>query len=548
MITGRDVNPDPSSIESFSIAQNWIRTCHHEHSACYRPISAYPTRLIDVLSRPDPFLVETMDGRGSYMTLSHRWGTQETTATTTVMKYTANKLKIPYLKLPKTFQDAIYIARRLGAQYLWIDSFCILQDSKEDWQRECAKMCDYYRNSWLTLSALGFSNSSAGMLKTRERSSEAHIKISAEDNLYCRQPMGYCFTDQELCRGGWVFQERLLSNRILHYGSSQMFWECSTYSARESISRSYSTSSDTDKYAGPGDPTGRRGLEFDQIELKRIVSTPPLSSLTKEEIFRKWRHVIDYYSQLPLTKESDKLPAVMGLRQLFEEALVIAGISPTYLMGVWKEHVNSLLWMGGGSYQNALTSPGIARAPSWSWASTNSTVWWESFLNSRLSFAVPSASDALILDAYVAPHSDMGIQISPPWISIRGLTSKVFYRLEGRWGGKVSCDVEDANGGLLGRGYCNEHRFFYGFDPVKREQNPAVDCCPRPCAALRISERRRLGKEELVLHFLLIERREEGNTWIWVASCNTDLIGYSDNPKLVTGLFQGSNLEDIILL
>jgi hypothetical protein len=31
-----------------------------------------------------------------------------------------------------TFRDAIYITRRLGVRYLWIDALCIIQDSTED--------------------------------------------------------------------------------------------------------------------------------------------------------------------------------------------------------------------------------------------------------------------------------------------------------------------------------------------------------------------------------------------------------------------------------
>ena len=28
--------------------------------------------------------------------------------------------------------------------------------------------------------------------------------------------------------GGWIHQERLLARRTLHFGASQMFWECKT--------------------------------------------------------------------------------------------------------------------------------------------------------------------------------------------------------------------------------------------------------------------------------------------------------------------------------
>jgi hypothetical protein len=39
-------------------------------------------------------------------------------------------------QLSKTFRDAVQVTRRLGLQYLGIDSLCIVQDDEEDWQRE----------------------------------------------------------------------------------------------------------------------------------------------------------------------------------------------------------------------------------------------------------------------------------------------------------------------------------------------------------------------------------------------------------------------------
>ncbi|KAF8864313.1 heterokaryon incompatibility, partial [Acephala macrosclerotiorum] len=52
-----------------------------------------------------------------------------------------------------TFQYAIEITRFLGLKYIWIDSLCILQDYKEDWVEESAKMGIYYSSSWLTIGA-----------------------------------------------------------------------------------------------------------------------------------------------------------------------------------------------------------------------------------------------------------------------------------------------------------------------------------------------------------------------------------------------------------
>jgi hypothetical protein len=43
---------------------------------------------------------------------------------------------IPFVELPKTFQDAIVVTRGLGIKYIWIDSLCICRDDKADWERE----------------------------------------------------------------------------------------------------------------------------------------------------------------------------------------------------------------------------------------------------------------------------------------------------------------------------------------------------------------------------------------------------------------------------
>ena len=53
--------------------------------------------------------------------------------------------------MPALFQDAIITTWKLGIQYLWIDSLCIIQNSKEDWEAESAKMGSVYRNAYCTI-------------------------------------------------------------------------------------------------------------------------------------------------------------------------------------------------------------------------------------------------------------------------------------------------------------------------------------------------------------------------------------------------------------
>jgi hypothetical protein len=40
------------------------------------------------------------------------------------------------------FHDAITVCKRLSIQYLWVNTFCIIQDDEFDWLREASKMKD----------------------------------------------------------------------------------------------------------------------------------------------------------------------------------------------------------------------------------------------------------------------------------------------------------------------------------------------------------------------------------------------------------------------
>lgn len=69
--------------------------------------------------------------QGLYVTLSHCWG-GATFAKLTEDKIDEFKQGILIKDLPKTFEDAIRFARRLGnrpgqVRYIWIDSLCIIQ-------------------------------------------------------------------------------------------------------------------------------------------------------------------------------------------------------------------------------------------------------------------------------------------------------------------------------------------------------------------------------------------------------------------------------------
>jgi hypothetical protein len=107
----------------------------------------YPSRLIDVHAFFHSSDVQLVDNDGSskhYITLSYCWG-KSRTFTTTSRSLRLRKARIHFESLPRTFKDAVQIARELEVRFLWIDALCIIQDDQLDWQRESAKMGAIYR-------------------------------------------------------------------------------------------------------------------------------------------------------------------------------------------------------------------------------------------------------------------------------------------------------------------------------------------------------------------------------------------------------------------
>lgn len=100
---------------------------------------------------------------------------------TTSATIAQRKKAIPFSQLPRTFQEATSIIRRLGFRYLWIDSLCIIQDDEADWQRESAQMADIYAKAALTVAASGSQDSKGGCFRTTpELSGSSSWEIAVE--------------------------------------------------------------------------------------------------------------------------------------------------------------------------------------------------------------------------------------------------------------------------------------------------------------------------------------------------------------------------------
>lgn len=126
-------------------------------------------------------------------------------------------------------------------------------------------------------------------------------------------------TSSPLNLRAWVCQERLLSPRVLHFTSHQLFWECGQLSASEDwpdgvppravpkINPNYP------KYILPHDD---HGLKHAFSALVRADT-----SIDKATALTIWAKVVKLYTRAPLTFFTDKLIAISGIAARFQPHL-----------------------------------------------------------------------------------------------------------------------------------------------------------------------------------------------------------------------------------
>jgi hypothetical protein len=227
------------------LIKTWLRECD-SHATCQTQASKNegvnaPTRLLEV--GHNIRLVDASSIRSRpYVALSHCWGPlkPEEKFCTYQENIEVFRRTIPFDDLPKTFQDAVTVTRGIGISYLWIDSLCIIQNDKEEWKKESAKMQYVFSGAHCTLSVNSARSSLEGFLTPRVPRTCVPLPISDSRRLYVCPSIDDFHRDVDqsnLHTRGWVLQERALSRRFIHYTSTQVYWECGAGVQCESLAK-----------------------------------------------------------------------------------------------------------------------------------------------------------------------------------------------------------------------------------------------------------------------------------------------------------------------
>lgn len=353
------------------------------------PISiSSPALVLDVSfhtdSKSDTIRLHRVQGQNiKYAALSYTWGGDQLHATTlsNISKYLHG---IEVSSLPRTIQDAVYVARQLHIQHLWVDSMCIIQDSKEHKMAEIGKMKDIYYNAHLTISASSAHSCDEGFLHVREPIPNTFVlPFCGTDNaigsislrvLDDPSDERYRFPIEPINERAWTFQEAFLSHRILFYSRFQVFWGCAVYWGQDggNTKRDCYFAIACNRYSMDSlvGVLARFGFETpeNQITSKSVPSLQECSIRTAKDLgLDDWMSVVQEYSSKQLTYPADKLPALSGIASFFSDTW-----NADYLAGLWPQNFREqLCWSTQVSMYGCSIRPPSWRAPSWSFLSVD---------------------------------------------------------------------------------------------------------------------------------------------------------------------------------
>ena len=389
----------------------WIDECNKNHPECSSyshpgtvQTHGFPTRLIDAC--PEDGIVRlvpsTTKGTGKvYLTLSHRWTSGMVTTTQRSLK--SHLTSLPFKRLSPCFKDAIKTTRQLGFQYLWIDALCIVQDSPSEMQDECMHMKDIYRNCAVMLAADCVENPNNGLYSIRPESQRTSMPFRDTNGQHASQwilsnrPLDTFGSDVihgVLSSRGWTLQERILAPKILHFGYSQLHWECRTSIWWEKPDFKY-------EFYTPGvlDEAQDMMTAITRKKLK-TASSRDIAGISKGcTCYTPWYDLVSAYSYRQLTLLGDRLTAILGLADLFADI-----VQDQFLWGLRRQDLPAgLLW--AVQAKDHLTR---LAAPSWSWGSIEgevtfhipSTKWGRPLRG----FLQTTCKDIVIEDSVIVPR------------------------------------------------------------------------------------------------------------------------------------------------
>ncbi|KXH63684.1 hypothetical protein CSAL01_02405 [Colletotrichum salicis] len=287
-------------------------------------------------------LVERVTKRSNYIALSHRWMEASKMPRCVSTNIKSLKKNIPWSALTRNFQDAIVFIKELASWY--------------------AKGHPDHETEY-------------------EMAGREHVIKQKSP----RPP-----SRLDLMTRGWVMQERLLSRRFVVFAPNEVMWECYEGSQCEcgrlsgmtgqlnlkeekGVMSQYNHTSYRYYDSKRADDPNYSFLPM-PLKMAYYASLDDKGEHAARNLRNWWRRLVERYTTLDLTQESDRLPAIMGLaiqygRRTGQEM-------EGYLAGIWRKSLPlDLLWHKENPSTESTSEYSKNKGPtSWSWASCRGQV------------------------------------------------------------------------------------------------------------------------------------------------------------------------------
>ncbi|KAF7937668.1 uncharacterized protein EAE98_001982 [Botrytis deweyae] len=289
-----------------SLVREWIRQCDDNHADSN--LNCLPR---DGISLQGFTVIDCKDGRNilvpgttcmEYVTLSYVWGSE-------VSEGPDQFGKLPST-LPNLITDVIKVVIALGYRYLWIDRYCVPQDHSSDIKSLLIKNMDkIYSQSTLTIIATTAKCPSEGLpgISKPRIAVQKSLQMNSIHLVQWVSNIQYEINNSVWNTRGWTYQEALLSRRRLVFTETQCYFQCDAggiLSGRgggrmESIDYDLTTERD----------------EYKRFRIPMIFRPRPKHGIGWE--ITLFSNMVSEYTKRQLSKDSDVLPAFLGILGMF---------------------------------------------------------------------------------------------------------------------------------------------------------------------------------------------------------------------------------------
>ncbi|CAI6089423.1 unnamed protein product, partial [Clonostachys chloroleuca] len=218
-----------------------------------------------------------------YCTLTYAYQVDDTEVTPSTIRQLQ-----PLSILPQTYQDAFIVVEML--------------DSKLSLEQLTIKNRDIFLNSFCGIGATSATSPSSGLFAQREPQNivpglvDFPLDASGTKSVLkfdYRTPQVESFSDEPMVEKSHTMQERLLTPRMMHFASTQVYWEC--YGALNSELNPYGI------VLRPNTRLGREGEKTAGGRTLLSMWKPLLEAWfwsredPRDELLGRWSHFLAYY-------------------------------------------------------------------------------------------------------------------------------------------------------------------------------------------------------------------------------------------------------------